>query len=174
MPLVKDGAPAVDPFVRVEDEAALPDGPILVSAARLAAEGEGLFAGNRPVGVAWPNDRDVGELAPHLPRLALVALAFPKFRDGRAYSQARLLRERLGFTGELRATGDVLYDQLLIMTRAGFTAFEVKKAADAAAFGRALASYSVFYQPTGDGRATVREARATEAAPAPLRVAAKG
>ncbi len=174
MPLVKDGAPIVDPYVKVEDDAALPDGPVLVSAARLAAEGEAVFAGNRPVGVAWPNDRDVAELAPHLPRLSLVALAFPKFRDGRAYSQARLLRERLGFTGELRATGDVLFDQLLMMTRAGFTAFEVKKAADAAAFGGALASYSIFYQPAADGRTTVREARAAAAAPAPVRVAAKG
>ena len=100
----------------------------------------------------WPNNRKVAELAPHLDRLALVALVFPSFRDGRAYSQARLLRERYGFRGELRATGDVLRDQFLFLVRAGFDAFEVKKDADAAAFAEAVGRYSVFYQPTGDGR----------------------
>ena len=56
---------------------------------------------------------------------------FPKFQDGRAYSQARILRERLGFRGELRATGQVLRDQFVFMLRAGFDSFEVKKDADA-------------------------------------------
>ena len=66
-------------------------------------------------GVLWPNDRDVAELAPYLDRLALVALAFPNFKDGRAYSQARILRERHRFRGELRATGQVLRDQFLFL-----------------------------------------------------------
>ena len=86
----------------------------------------------------WPNNRKVAELAPYLDRLALVALVFPTFRDGRAYSQARLLRERHGFRGELRATGQVLRDQFMFLVRAGFDAFEVKKDADAAAFAEAL------------------------------------
>ena len=95
----------------------------------------------------------------YLDRLALVALVFPTFKDGRAYSQARLLRERYGFRGELRATGEVLRDQFLFLLRAGFDAFEVKKDADAAAFAEALARYSVFYQPAGDGRPAVQRAR---------------
>ena len=70
-----------------------------------------------------------------------------------------LLRERYGFRGELRATGDVLRDQFLFLLRAGFDAFEVKKDADAAAFVEALARYSVFYQPAGDGRTAVQRAR---------------
>jgi uncharacterized protein (DUF934 family) len=78
---------------------------------------------------------------------------FPNFRDGRAYSQARLLRERYRYRGELRATGEVLRDQFLFLVRAGFDAFEVKKAADAVVFAEALARYSVFYQPGADGRA---------------------
>jgi uncharacterized protein (DUF934 family) len=89
----------------------------------------------------------------------LVALVFPTFKDGRAYSQARQLRERHGFRGELRATGDVLRDQFLFLVRAGFDAFEVKKDADAAAFAAAIARYSVFYQPAGDGRIAVQRAR---------------
>src|SRR5262249_17292732 len=98
---------------------------------------------------------------------SLVALVFPNFRDGRAYSQARLLRERHQFRGELRATGQVLRDQLLFMQRAGFDAFEVTKDADAAAFAAAVQRYSVFQQPTGDGRAstlTARRARGTSPA----------
>ena len=68
-----------------------------------------------------------------------MALVFPTFRDGRAYSQARLLRERHEFRGELRATGQVLRDQLMFLHRAGFDAFEVTKDSDAAAFAEAVA-----------------------------------
>ncbi|MFG1429793.1 DUF934 domain-containing protein [Xanthobacter sp. V2C-8] len=159
MPLVKSGATIADPFTPVADGEALPDGPVIVSAARLAAEKESLLARNGEIGVAWPNDRDVGELQPLLSRLSLIVLSLPKFRDGRAYSQARLLRERYGFKGELRATGNVLRDQLLMLARSGFDALVVEKEADAAAAAQALGSYSLFYQPTGDGRRTVAEAR---------------
>src|SRR5919106_1099823 len=79
--------------------------------------------------------------------------------DGRAYSQARLLRERHGYDGELRATGQVLRDQFVFMSRAGFDAFEVKKDADAGAFAETMKRYSVFYQPTGDGRVTALNRR---------------
>ena len=103
-------------------------------------------------GVSWTNNRDIDDLVPWLGRLAVVALVFPSFRDGRAYSQARLLRERHGYDGELRATGQVLRDQFVFMSRAGFDAFEVKKDADADAFAATVQRYSVFYQPTGDGR----------------------
>ena len=106
------------------------------------------------VGVIWPNNRDLDDLVPYLDRLAAVALVFPSFRDGRAYSQARLLRERHGYDGEMRATGQVLRDQFVFMSRAGFDAFEVKKDADADAFAATVKRYSVFYQPTGDGRVT--------------------
>ena len=96
-----------------------------------------------PIGVIWPNSRGVAELVPYLDRLALVALVFPSFRDGRGYSQARLLRERYDFRGELRATGDVLRDQFLFLTRAGFDAFEVKKEADADAFSDLMMNQNV-------------------------------
>jgi uncharacterized protein (DUF934 family) len=88
-----------------------------------------------------------------------VALVFPTFRDGRGYSQARLLRERYHFRGELRATGQVLRDQLLFLQRAGFDSFELTKDADAAAFAAAVCRYSVFYQPAADGRASTLTAR---------------
>jgi uncharacterized protein (DUF934 family) len=164
MQLVKGGRIVADDFARIADDAPVPGRvPIIVSAARFLAEADAFAERETPTGVLWPNDRRVAELAPYLDRLALVALVFPTFKDGRAFSQARLIRERYGFRGELRATGQVLRDQFLFMLRAGFDAFEVTKDADAAAFAESARRYSVFYQPTGDGRATVRASRAARA-----------
>jgi uncharacterized protein (DUF934 family) len=165
MPLVRAGHIIEDRFVRVLDDAPVPEGvAVILPAARLLADARDLVLRQAPTGVIWPNDRKVAELAPYLDWIALVALVFPNFRDGRAYSQARLLRERYQFRGELRATGQILRDQLLFLHRAGFDAFEVTKDADAAAFAEAVRRYSVFYQPTGDGRTstlTARRARGT-------------
>jgi uncharacterized protein (DUF934 family) len=146
MPLVKGGKITADPLIHVADDADIPaEGAILISAARFLGDAEALSlrAG----------------LVPCLGRLAAVALVFPTFRDGRAYSQARLLRERHGFKGELRATGQVLRDQFVFMLRAGFDAFEVRKQSDAEAFAATVKRYSVFYQPTGDGRITALHRR---------------
>jgi uncharacterized protein (DUF934 family) len=160
MPLVKQGRITTDLFVHVADGAELPgDGDILISAERFLADPDALLRRPGKTGVIWPNNRAVDDLVPHLGRLAAVALVFPTFRDGRAYSQARLLRERHGYDGELRATGQVLRDQFVFMSRAGFDAFEVKKDADAAAFAETMKRYSVFYQPTGDGRVTALNRR---------------
>jgi len=160
MPLVKNGKIATDTFVHVADDAELPgDGAILVSAARFLENPEAILRRPGKTGVIWPNNRDVDDLVQYLDRLAVVGLVFPSFRDGRAYSQARLLRERHGFRGELRATGQVLRDQFMFMLRAGFDAFEVKKEADADAFANTAKRYSVFYQPTGDGRLTALHQR---------------
>jgi uncharacterized protein (DUF934 family) len=160
MQLIKGGRIVADGFVRLPDDAPVPERvPVIVSAARFLSDAETLLRRDAPTGVLWPNDRRVAELAPHLDRLALVALVFPAFKDGRAFSQARLIRERYGFHGELRATGQVLRDQFLFMLRAGFDAFEVTKDADVGAFAEAAHRYSVFYQPTGDGRSTARAGR---------------
>jgi uncharacterized protein (DUF934 family) len=160
MPLVKNGKITADALVRVADDAELPaDGAILVSAARFLDDPEALSRRAGRTGVIWPNNRDLDDVVPYLDRLAVVALVFPSFRDGRAYTQARLLRERHGYRGELRATGQVLRDQFLFMLRAGFDAFEVKKESDAEAFAATVKRYSVFYQPTGDGRMTALHRR---------------
>ena len=161
MPLVKNGKIADDAFVHVADDAPTarrrrhPDfgGAISRRPRRRFARG------SASTGVIWPNSRDVDDLVPYLDRLAVVALVFPSFRDGRAYSQARLLRERYGYRGELRATGQVLRDQFVFMLRAGFDSFEVKKESDAVASRQTAKRYSVFYQPTGDGRITALHQR---------------
>ena len=160
MPLVKGGNITDDTFVAVADDAALPEaGDVLVSATRYLQDPDSFAKRTGKTGVTWPNNRDLDDLVPHLERLAVVALAFPSFRDGRAYSQARLLRERHGYRGELRATGQVLRDQFVFMLRAGFDAFEVRKQSDAEAFAATVKRYSVFYQPTGDGRVTALNRR---------------
>jgi uncharacterized protein (DUF934 family) len=153
MPLVENGKVVEDRYVKVDDDAPLPERvPVIVSAKRFLAEADTLIRRDGSLGVAWPNDRRVAELKPWLGHLALIALHFPKFRDGRAYSQARPLRETLKFGGTLRATGDVLRDQFGFLLRAGFDSFEVKKPADATAFAKSAERFSVVYQPSADGR----------------------
>ncbi len=160
MPLVKGGNIVNDPYLHLADDPELPgDGAILISAARFLEDPEALMRRPGKLGVIWPNNRDVDDLLPWLGRLAVIALVFPTFRDGRAYTQARLLRERHGYRGELRATGQVLRDQFVFMLRAGFDAFEVQKQSDAEAFAATVKRYSVFYQPTGDGRVTALHRR---------------
>lgn len=162
MPLVKQGKIVDDSYVQILDDQPIADDiAVIVPAARLLADAGDFANRSGPTGVIWPNDRPVSELAPHLDRLALIALVFPNFKDGRAYSQARLLRERYRFRGELRATGQVLRDQFLFLQRAGFDAFEVRKQADALAFAEAVSRFSVFYQPAADGQATVFRQRLT-------------
>ncbi|HSV35807.1 MAG TPA: DUF934 domain-containing protein [Ramlibacter sp.] len=90
------------------------------------------------------NDADPRELS--LDGVERIELHFPKFADGRAFSQAFLLRRRLGFTGELRATGDVLVDQLVQMQRTGFTSAVLRADQDLAHAQRQFAHYAAFYQ----------------------------
>ncbi len=92
---------------------------------------------------------DVRRLIPHLDRIQLVEVAFPRFRDGRGYSSAKILREA-GYKGELRAQGDVLVDQLLFMRRCGFDSFAPDHPIDPAAAERALNAYPDYYQKAAD------------------------
>jgi uncharacterized protein (DUF934 family) len=173
MPLIKNGRVVEDRFVRILDDAPIPDGvAAIVPAARFLADAEDILRRDAPTGVEWPNNRKVAELEPYLDRLSVVVLAFPNFKDGRGYSQARQLRERYAFSGELRATGQILRDQFLFLVRAGFDALEVKKVADAEAFAATLARYSVFYQPVGDARTAAPQRRlARFATPSPREMA---
>jgi uncharacterized protein (DUF934 family) len=111
-----------------------------------------------PLGVRLaPADR-VEELAEALPSLSLVAVEFPNAADGRGYSQGRLLRERFGFGGELRALGaGVRQDQVFLLARCGFDAIELAAGEDAAAARRALQRYDVAYQPGASAVALRRQ-----------------
>lgn len=112
-----------------------------------------------------PNTEDIETLGGVIASFAAVVLEFPTFQDGRAYSQARILRERLKFKGEIRARGAVLCDQALFMARAGFDALDIGEG-DAAGFRRALAAYTAFYQPAADRSVPARDQRAAKRAAA--------
>jgi uncharacterized protein (DUF934 family) len=139
-----------DEWVHFTPDAALLAGdyPLLVPLKDFLAEPDRFLAHEGRLGIEVAAGEAVDVLVEHLPRLSLIALSFPKFSDGRAYSKARLLRERLGFSGELRAVGDVLADQIPLMRRCGITSFAVSHAPTRAALlaGR-LAEMHHYYQP---------------------------
>ena len=130
-------------WVAVQEDGFVPDFPedadLIVPLALLRARRGDLLERSGRTGVLLEPHEDPAALAGDLERLSLVALRFPKFADGRAYSHARLLRSRYGFRGELRAVGEVLHDHLLFMQRCGFDAFELRADQDA---GDALAAFS--------------------------------
>lgn len=162
MPLVKItpagdlSAPAEDwPVLAVpsDGEADLPaDGAVLVPLATWLA-GRDHLKGRPLTGVWLAADEDPAALAGDVDSLAVVAIRFAAFTDGRGYSQARLLRDRLGYRGELRAVGDVLIDQARFLARSGFDAFQVAEGTDLDRFAEALRRFSVVYQPAADGAA---------------------
>lgn len=95
-------------------------------------------------------DDDVEALRPFLGQLATIIVTLPKFNDGRAFSQARLIRDRLGYTGELRAIGHILPDQFAFLVRVGVDAIEIDDPARAKDFARRLNEMRVVYQPSQD------------------------
>jgi uncharacterized protein (DUF934 family) len=160
MPLIRTNGPAEDLWTFVKDEEPLPaEGAVIVTLARWQANRDQLAARTTPMGIRLKSGQSPSQIAGDLERFDVVALEFPKFTDGRAYSGARLLRERFGFRGELRAVGNVLRDQLAFMRRCGFDSFEIPATADAAAWAGSLRGISVVYQPATDTRATVIAAR---------------
>ncbi len=158
--LIKDGAYAQDIYAPLADEAPLPEGPVLVSLARFQKERDALVARNTPLGIRLQAAENPEQLGSDIHHFSLIALEFPKFRDGRAFSWARMLRTRLGFTGEIRAVGDFLYDQVNYQRRVGFDAWEVPDHFTIEMFNRALTEMTYVYQPSTDGRKTIRELRA--------------
>jgi uncharacterized protein (DUF934 family) len=151
---------AEDFWIDVADEVATPaEGAVILSLARFQAEGDALLAAGRAVGVRIQPDEEVEALAYDLPRLALVAPVFPKYRDGRAYTSARLLRQRLGFRGEVRAVGDVLREQAMHMVRCGFDAFAPADGSTPEEWAHAAGRFRHVYQRAADARAPVFEER---------------
>ncbi|MEL0106861.1 MAG: DUF934 domain-containing protein [Rhodospirillales bacterium] len=161
MVLIKNGQATNDPWTRVADHDALPEGPALISLARWQQEKETLKKREAPLGVVLSSADHPSLIADDLKKFELIALEFEVFRDGRNFSTARVLRDRYGFTGEIRAVGHILRDQFLFLHRAGVDAVEVQadvKKAEAD-WQKALAEISVFYQDTHDGRGTILRRR---------------
>jgi uncharacterized protein (DUF934 family) len=125
MPIFKGQGFVEDDWAIVENGAPLPAGGAVVSKSRFIAERDTLAARNAPLGLILRAGENLDGLENDLERFALIALDIPKYTDGRAYSTARVLRERFKYAGELRATGDVLRDQIMFLHRVGFDAFDV-------------------------------------------------
>jgi uncharacterized protein (DUF934 family) len=164
MALIRQGRIVPDPWIAVADGDALPDDgrPAIVPLSRFQAERAALMRRAGALGIRLAPDQPPALIADDLRRFDLVALDFPKFTDGRAYSQARLLRSRWNFAGEIRATGQVLRDQLAFMRRCGFDAFEIADKDAPAAWRRATGEIGVCYQSAADERvpaSRLREAR---------------
>lgn len=155
MALIVDDALVEDAYAEVGEDESLPDsGAVLVPFPVWQRERDTLLARTEPVGVRLKSDESPELIADDLDSIALVALEFPQFRDGRAYTYARMLRERFGFAGEVRAVGDVLMEQLHFMLRTGFNAFEIASDDALREYETAKSEFSIWYQPTGDGRPT--------------------
>lgn len=157
--IIRDRRIVEDDWSRVEDEAALPSsGKVIVSHTRWLADKVSL-AGRGNVGISIPPTLDVATLAQDLPSLALIALPFnfiqPKPEggrtfDGRSYSQARLLRERFRFEGEIRAIGDIFRDSMYYAARCGVNAFELAAGRDLEDALKGFNDFSTHYQAAAD------------------------
>ena len=145
--IIRNRAIVDDDFVHVPDGEELPDiGKPIITLARYVKERD-QFVGS--FGVRITSDKLPSDI-PDLERVVLIAIEFPRFTDGRGYSVARMLRQRHGFTGELRAVGWVLRDQLYYLERCGFTAFELKDGKSLESALEAFAEFSVSYQAAAD------------------------
>ncbi len=152
MPLLKHGKFVDDPWRDVGDDATVPVvGPVIFSLARWRVERDELLTRETPLGLRLKSDQSPIEVADDIDLFNLLALEFPVFTDGRSYSNAKRLRDRYGFTGEIRAVGDVLRDQYAFMRRCGFDAMVVKDGETEADWAAAVGAVSVVYQAASDG-----------------------
>jgi uncharacterized protein (DUF934 family) len=152
MRVVKDQKIIDDNWQIVADEAPVPEGDIIVSLKRFQTEREALLS--RPgskLGVCINGGDKLSDLEGELKHIGLIALDFQKLGDGRCFSHARLLRERYGYRGELRAVGYVIRDLLFFMRRCGIDSFQLREDKDLEDVLKALSEFTVKYQPAADG-----------------------
>lgn len=155
MPLVKKGEEIANEWMHVADGTALPDySKVTVSLSRYLTLRQELVNEPGPEGVRLSPEDDPALLEPYLGEIGLIEVNFPKYTDGRGFSQAQLLRRRYRYSGEIRAVGHVLRDQIFYMHRSGFDAYETARATVSQVL-EALAEYSEVYQPSATGPAAV-------------------
>lgn len=170
MQLIKDGEFVADAWTTVADDEDLPDTPVMVSLDRWKKDQNALLARNGKLGIRLKSGEEPAQIADHLDRFDVVALEFPAYRNGRAFSYARLLRERYGYKGELRAVGAVLRDQFYYLVRVGFNALEVRDNVTPEIFREAVGTFTYDYQPSSDGKPSVISLRQRLAANAERKV----
>lgn len=159
MVLLRDGDYAEDIWVQADDNDPLTDKASVVSLTRWKSETEALRSRNAPLGLRLEAGESPDAIADDIDNFEVIMLNFAAFKDGRAYSYARLLRQRYGFTGELRATGDVLRSQLQFMHRLGFDTFDVDTRITPEVYANEIGKFSNVYQPSVVDQDTVIEKR---------------
>jgi uncharacterized protein (DUF934 family) len=159
-------APGKTPAVQADSWTVLADGEapkagaqVIVPFARFKAEADALFAGAGAVGVEIGGADQVEDLEAWAPRLKLIVLKFGVFKDGRLFTSARILRERLGFVGDLRATGDFIPDQAIFLLRSGVTSLEIGENFSLETLARVVKAYSVRYQRALDPQPVIVDQR---------------
>jgi uncharacterized protein (DUF934 family) len=158
MALIKEGVVSDDRYVDVTGSDEIPgEGAIIVSLSQWLANKESLRG--RDLGILLRSDESPDEIEADVAVFSVIALEFPVFRDGRAYSYARILREAHRFEGELRAVGEVLLEQLHFMIRVGFDAFELQGEDPERDWRIAAEEFSAWYQPGADARPTAMQLR---------------
>jgi uncharacterized protein (DUF934 family) len=150
MGVIKDGEIAADDWRHVADDESLPEGKATVSLKRWREEQDDLIERAAPLGLRLSAADAVEDIAEDLRHFDTIVLDMTQFTDGRVFSQARLLRERFGFTGELRVRGDFIRDQIFFLSRVGVNAFEFPEGTDLEDMRRAFAEFSVRYQAATD------------------------
>jgi uncharacterized protein (DUF934 family) len=159
MQIIRKRAIVEDDFTHVADAAELPQsGKPIVTLARFAKATGELLERFATLGVRVPSDKLPHDI-PEIGRLALIAIEFPKFTDGRGYSVGRMLRDRHRFTGELRAVGWVLRDNLYYMERCGFDAFELQPGKPLESALEAFGEFSATYQAATDDKRPIYRRR---------------
>lgn len=164
MNLIRDQKIVEPDFPLLADDAPLPvSGKLTVSLARWRQDGAALKTSGLEVGVRIPNTLDIADLWAEISDRPLINLEFPGFADGRAYSQARVLRDRFGYQGEIRASGGaVVRDQLHGMARCGINSFELRADQDPQVCLTAFGDFGLAYQPAADQIAPVLRLRARQ------------
>ena len=159
MQIIKDGKIINDDTRHLADDEPPTGGRFTVSFARWQAERENLRQAEGTVGVRLKGGDELASIALDLPRLEPVVVEFPTLADGRAFSLARLLRERFGYAGEIRAHGDFIRDQVYFLARVGINAFEPVEGTDLEKLVPALDDFSVNYQAAADDNKPVYQMR---------------
>lgn len=160
MAVVDRSGPIADSWTHLADDQTPAKGAAaIVSFARLKNEHNSLFSAAGRVGVEVSGDVKLEELEPFLPRLGLIVVRMNNMRDGRLFSLGRLLRERYGYTADMRAAGDLIPDQMLFLLRCGFTSFEVKDGFPIDSLRRSVAAYTHWYQRVANSATPVFDLR---------------
>ncbi len=150
MQIIRNQKVEEDAWRHVSDGDPLAEGSVTVSLKRWLEERDTLIAHGGSLGVRLAPADELGEILADLPHISLIVLEFPAITEGRGYTQARLLRTRHGYSGEIRATGDVQHDQLSFMQRCGIDSFVIREDRDIEEALDAFGEVSVRYQPAAD------------------------